>query len=94
MLYAIAVGHLADRLVGGGPFQNQRPAREVPLSRADIQNLQRLLTAKGFDTGGADGVIGPKTKSALKVYQEKALLPADGYPTIGLLERLRGTNGG
>lgn len=94
LLYAIAVGHLADRLVGGGPFRSPRPAREVPLSRADIQSLQRLLTAKGYDAGGADGVVGPKTRSALKAYQEKALLPADGYPTIGLLERLRGTNGG
>ena len=66
LLYAIAVGHLADRLVGGGPLWNKRPAKEVPLSRADVKDMQRLLAAKGFDLGGSDGVIGPNTRKAIK----------------------------
>ncbi len=90
ILFAIAVGHLADRLVGAGPFKSKRPAREVPLSRADVEDLQRLLAALGYDAGGTDGVIGTKTRSAIKAFQKKSLLPADGYPTMGLLERLRG----
>ena len=93
LLYAIAVGHLADRLVGGGPLWNKRPAKEVPLSRADVKDMQRLLAAKGFDSGGSDGVIGPNTRKAIKAYQNQIHLPADGYPTIGLLERLRGPRG-
>ena len=56
----------------------------------DIKDLQRLLTAGGYDTGGADGVVGPNTRLAIKAFQKKSLLPADGYPTMGLLERLRG----
>ena len=94
ILYAIAVGHLADRLIGGGPFKSKRPSKEVPLSRADVKDLQRLLTARGFETGGSDGVIGPKTRSAIKAFQKSAHLPPDGFPTIGLLERLRGPSGG
>lgn len=94
ILYAIAVGHLADRLIGGGPFKSKRPSKEVPLSRADVKDLQRLLTARGFETGGSDGVIGPKTRSAIKAFQKSAHLPPDGFPTIGLLERLRGPDGG
>lgn len=90
LLYAIAVGHLADRLVGGGPFKSTRPDREVPLSRTDVKDLQRLLAAKGFDSGGSDGVIGSKTRKAIKDYQNQIRLPADGYPSMGLLERLRG----
>lgn len=94
ILYAIAVGHLADRLVSGGPFKSVRPTREVPLSRADVKDLQKRLAALGYDSGGSDGVIGPKTRSAIKNYQKKSLLPADGYPTMGLLERLRGIKTG
>ena len=89
ILYAIAIGHLADRLAGGPPFKSKRPAREVRLSRNDIKDMQRLLSARGFDTGGSDGVVGPITRLAIKTYQKKSLLPADGYPTLGLLERLR-----
>ena len=84
---------MADRRVGGGPWGNKRPAKEVPLSRADVKDMQRLLAAKGFDSGGSDGVIGPNTRKAIKAYQNQIHLPADGYPTIGLLERLRGPRG-
>jgi len=93
ILYAVAVGHLADRLVGGGPFRTPRPATEVPLARRDVMELQRLLAAKGFDAGGSDGVIGPKTRDAIRAYQKGADLPADGYASFGLLERLRGRGG-
>ncbi|HIE20494.1 MAG TPA: lytic murein transglycosylase [Rhodospirillales bacterium] len=91
ILYAIAVGHLADRLVGAGPLKTKRPANEVALSRVDVKDMQRLLAALGYDAGGSDGVIGPMTRTAIKAFQHKSLLHADGYPTMGLLERLRGT---
>ncbi|MFQ5763815.1 MAG: lytic murein transglycosylase [Rhodospirillales bacterium] len=94
LLYAIAVGHLADRIIGGGPFRSRRPAEEVPLSRADVKDLQRLLAKKGFDSGGTDGVVGPQTRNAIKAYQRETHLPPDGYPTFRLLERLRGARGG
>jgi len=90
ILYAVAVGHLADRLVGGGAFQAPRPEKEQPLSRVDVAEIQRWLARLGYDPGGADGVAGPMTRRAIKQFQRGARLPADGYPTVGLLERLRG----
>jgi peptidoglycan hydrolase-like protein with peptidoglycan-binding domain len=44
----------------------------------------------GFDTDGADGRAGLSTLRAAKAYEEKVGLdPADGYPGIKLLARLR-----
>jgi len=88
--YAIAVGHLADRLVGAGPLKTKKPIKDVALSRRDVMDIQRRLTALGFDTGGVDGRVGPMTRKAIKAYQSSVYLPADGYPNMGLLERLRG----
>ncbi|MCP5373559.1 MAG: lytic murein transglycosylase [Hyphomicrobiales bacterium] len=90
ILYAVAVGHLADRLAGQGPFRTPRPAKEVALSRADVMEMQRLLTRLGHDTGGSDGVAGRNTRDAIKAFQRTNHLPPDGYPSFGLLERLRG----
>lgn len=90
ILYAAAVGHLADRLAGGGTFVTPRPPEEVPLSRVDIAEIQRRLAGLGYQPGDADGVAGPMTRRAIKRFQRVARLPADGYPSLGLLERLRG----
>lgn len=90
LLYGVAVGHLADRIAGAGRLLTARPTKEVPLSRGDVMDLQRLLARRGFDVGTPDGVIGPLTRKAIRAFQKKASLPADGYADFGLLERLRG----
>jgi peptidoglycan hydrolase-like protein with peptidoglycan-binding domain len=59
------------------------------MSLADRQELQRRLTAAGFDTEGADGVIGGKTRAAIEAYQRARGLPVTGDPTMPLLEALR-----
>ena len=87
-LYAIAVGHLADRLIGQGPFASPQPLLEVPLTRDDIIKMQELLTAGGFYTGRADGIAGSGTRKAIKKFQLAASLPADGHPSFELLDRL------
>ena len=56
---------------------------------ADRQELQRRLTAAGFDTDGSDGVIGPKTRSAIAGYEASAGLPVTGEPSLVLLASLR-----
>ena len=86
--YAIAVGHLADRIVGKAPFLTPRPASEQPLSRDQALKIQELLVARGYDPGPIDGVIGSQTRKAIKEFQRTAKLPADGYPTPELLEIL------
>ena len=87
--YAIAVGHLADRMVGLPALRNGRQADNRALTRADAIELQQRLQAHGYDVGHADGVTGAKTWAAVRAYQQAQGLPADGYPSMSLLERLR-----
>ncbi|WP_374568399.1 lytic murein transglycosylase [Ideonella sp.] len=87
--YALAVGLLAQRLDGGGGVQAAWPRELQALSRSQMQALQTSLSARGFDSGTADGMMGPATRSALWRYQRSVGLPADGYPTLELLQRLQ-----
>lgn len=87
--YAIGVGHLSDRLLGRGPVQASFGPDASGLTQADRQELQRLLTARGFDTGGSDGVIGARTREAISAYQASVGLPATGEASLELLRRLR-----
>jgi lytic murein transglycosylase len=89
--YALAIGHLADRIRGGGPFVQPWPTDEVPLSLVESQELQTRLTTLGFDTGGTDGRVGEKTQQALQAWQRAVgAQPADGFPTQAALKKLRG----
>jgi membrane-bound lytic murein transglycosylase B len=87
--YALAVGHLSDRLKGLGPLVAKPDPTEKPLSRDDILDLQRRLSDAGFDPGFPDGMIGPRTRAAVRAYQIDRGLPADGYPTHELLAGMR-----
>ena len=88
--YVIGVGHLADRIRGGAPVQGNFPPDAQGMTIANRQNLQRRLTAAGFDTEGTDGVIGPKTKAAISAYQKSKGLAATGEPSLDLLAALGG----
>jgi membrane-bound lytic murein transglycosylase B len=87
--YAIGVGHLSDRLNGGSGIRADFGADGAGMKIADRMDLQRRLTAAGFDTEGSDGVIGDKTRAAIRAYQASVGLPVDGEPTLVLLRRLR-----
>ena len=87
--YAIAVGHLADRFVGLPPLRNGRAADNRRLTRELALELQQRLNALGFDAGVPDGIPGSRTRAAVRAYQARAGLPADGYPSPSLLEHLR-----
>ena len=93
ILYALAVGHLADRLVEKPALVAKKPKNDRALSRADVREIQRLLTQKGFDSGGQDGIAGSKTRQAIKAYQARKGLPPDGHPDARLLDHLRGAGG-
>ncbi|MBY5931829.1 lytic murein transglycosylase [Tateyamaria omphalii] len=88
--YAIGVGHLADRIAGGGPLRGSFPPDRFGLTKDDRIALQRRLTARGFDTGGADGVIGNNTRTAITAYQTSEGLSPTGDPSLELLRRLGG----
>lgn len=87
--YAVGVGHLSDRLLGGKPLVAGWPIDEPELSSGDISEAQFLLSRAGFDTLGIDGMTGPNTSRAVRAYQVDRGLVADGYIGPDLLERLR-----
>jgi lytic murein transglycosylase len=90
MNYTLAIVHLGDRIAGGGSFAQPFPGSERPLTLAEIQEVQKRLTAIGFDTKGTDGRVGAATMVAVQEFQKKAgLEPADGYPGLKVLARLR-----
>jgi peptidoglycan lytic transglycosylase B len=86
--YALAVGHLADRITGGPPLAAAWPADRT-LIRAEREELQRLLGGRGLDTGGVDGVMGDQTRAAIRASQRGLGLVEDGYPSFEFLQRLR-----
>jgi len=87
--YALAVSLLAQRIDGGPGVQAPWPRDLAPLSRTQVRDLQAALNAAGFDSGGVDGVAGPATRDALRRFQRSIGMPADGYPTLELLQRLQ-----
>ena len=88
--YALAVGHLADRLRGGGPFAGQWPEHEKPLTEAERKRLQILLAMAGFYDGDIDGNIGSGSRRAIADFQRQAGLTANGVESRDLIQRLEG----
>jgi len=89
--YAYSLGHLADRLRGGGPFVARWPADLRPMSRADRQDLQSRLVAMGWDVGGVTGMIGWRTREAVRAFQLRQGLTPHGFVDHDVLQRLRTT---
>jgi lytic murein transglycosylase len=87
--YMLGIGHLSDRLKGGPPVRGSFPPDARGMTIADRKALQQRLTARGFDTGGTDGVIGRKTTDAIAGYQAQAGLAVTGEPSMDLLAALR-----
>jgi len=87
--YALAVGHLGDRIAGGGPFQGGWPRDDRPLSRTETIEMQTLLTQLGHDTQGADGIVGPNTRAAVRAFQNRIGQTPDGYVSAAFLSALR-----
>jgi membrane-bound lytic murein transglycosylase B len=87
--YALAVAYLGDRLMGRSPVLAAWPRDERPLSRDERVELQTLLAARGYSAGTPDGIVGVMTRAAIRNFQKESGLPADGFPTTGLLSRLR-----
>jgi len=86
--YAIAVGHLADRIAGGGRLAASLPTVESAPSRSQVRGLQRGLADAGFDPGEPDGMLGPATRAALRAWQQANERVADGYPDPDTLSAL------
>ncbi|WP_238180074.1 lytic murein transglycosylase [Methylobacterium haplocladii] len=88
--YALAVGHLADRLSGAPALAAPWPSGAARLDNAGLKTLQEGLATGGFYRGDFDGRAGPKLREAVRQYQIRAALPADGYASPALLEHVTG----
>ncbi|WP_321502225.1 lytic murein transglycosylase [Breoghania sp.] len=87
--YALFIGHLGDRLA----FSNKPLVAgwrdPGDFSRRAVQKMQERLEAAGYDVGGADGLVGFKTRTAIGLWQERNGLPPTCYPDENLLARFR-----
>ena len=88
--YALAISLLSDRLKGKPGVQGEWPTDDLPLAREQRRELQRLLTARGYDVGEPDGAIGAKTRAAIKDIEAKLGLPQTGRPGSKVLSALKG----
>jgi hypothetical protein len=87
--YALAIGHLADRLRGLPGFVQRWPRYERVLSRAERLELQSELARHGFDIGQPDGHLGARTRSAIRDFQARIGRVPDGFASAGLLDELK-----
>jgi membrane-bound lytic murein transglycosylase B len=89
--YALSVAQLAQQIAGGSPLVAQ-VNDTGSLTTSQMKTLQTSLNELGFDAGNPDGLPGPRTQTALRLYQVKHQLPADGYPSPSVLVHVEQTH--
>lgn len=87
--YGLAIAHLSDRLRSGGPFATPWPTDDPGLSRAERREVQSLLKARGHDIGEVDGMLGDKSRVAIRAEQTRLGHTVDGRAGQKLLKALR-----
>jgi hypothetical protein len=87
--YALAIGHLSDRLRGGEAFAQAWPRYERVLSRDERLELQQLLVRRGYDVGEPDGQLGARTRAAIRDFQTRIGQVPDGFASAVILDQLR-----
>ena len=87
--YAVAVGHLADRIAGAAPLQRKLPADAPRVTVDEVRRLQADLVSLGYEAGEPDGIPGPATRKALRRFQADRELVADGYVDPAVVAAVR-----
>jgi len=86
-LYATFVGHLADRIAGGGDFDT--PWKEIAaMPESEVATIQQQLQRRGLAIEKIDGKVGSNTRRLIGTYQRQNKLAVDCWPTRGLLQHL------
>lgn len=85
-IYTVTAAYLATRLAGAKRYNNGNPS--PGLSQNQMKSLQQKLAARGHDVGKIDGILGAGTRAAVRAEQKRLGLPADAWPTKGLLSKL------
>lgn len=87
--YGLAIAHLSDRLRGKGPFATAWPTDDAGLARAQRRELQTLLTLRGHDIGDIDGMLGEKSRTAIRAEQTRLGHTVNGRGGQKLLQALQ-----
>ena len=87
--YGLAIAHLSDRLRGAGPFVTPWPTDDAGLSRAERRELQGLLVMRGHDIGPVDGMLGDKSREAIRAEQQRLGMEVNGRGGQKILKTLR-----
>ena len=85
-VYVTTAAYFATRLQGAAPYAAGNP--DPALSPEEMTALQQALAARGHDVGKIDGILGAATRAAVQAEQSRLGLPADGWPTVELLNAL------
>jgi membrane-bound lytic murein transglycosylase B len=86
--YAWSVAQFAKELEGGPAIMGGQFADAGGLTFNQMFELQSALNSLGFDAGKPDGFPGLETQAALRAYQVKHQLPADGYANLAMFEHV------
>ena len=86
-LYALYIGHLADRFADNGPFLGSW-SKIAGFSRSDVKGMQNALVREGYDVGKQDGLVGFKTRIAIGLWQIKQGQPPTCFPTASLIKSI------
>lgn len=87
--YGLAIAHLSDRLKGARPFATSWPTDDPGTSRAERREIQQFLINRGYDIGAVDGLIGDKTRVAIRQEQTRLGLNPSGRAGQQILRAFR-----
>ena len=85
-IYTTSAAYFATRFAGAPVYNKGNP--DPGFDDATMKELQTKLDAKTHDVGKIDGILGSGTRIAVQREQQRLGLPADGWPTRELLEKL------
>ncbi len=89
VLYAVSVGHLADRIQGKPPFIKKYKEKTAPFTMENSMEVQKILAELKLYAGDIDGVLGRRSREAVRRFQKMYDLPEDGYANPSLLQFMR-----
>lgn len=87
--YGLAIAHLSDRLRGGTAFLTSWPTDDAGTSRAERREIQQFLVKRGYDIGVVDGLIGDKSRQAIRQEQTRLGLNPTGRAGQQILRAFR-----
>lgn len=87
--YALAIAHLSDRLQGKGGIVQAWPTNDAGTSRVERREIQQFLVNRGYDIGVVDGLIGDKSRQAIRQEQIRLGLSPTGRAGQQILKAFR-----